>query len=59
MNTHVVRCYWDAHAVEMAGLTKAIDMRIASSLRMVRLPWSKHVFRYLHLQQMKLHQCMI
>ena len=40
-----------ADAPPMAGCRKASEMRIASSLRMVRLPWSKHVFRYLQAGQ--------
>ena len=36
-----------AAAAPMAGCRKASEMRMASSLRMVRLPWSKQVLRYL------------
>ncbi len=34
-------------AALIAGCRKAREMRIASSLRIVRLPWLKQVLRYL------------
>lgn len=49
-NASAVPCVYPA---AMAGCRKAREMRIASSLRMVRLPWSKHVFKYLQGRQRK------